>query len=74
VSQRAKGHLNRVRRLSIPRATFIDEVLAEHRLIIDAVSAHDADLAERELRQHLQLVPRELPRIRAEHPDFFEEP
>jgi DNA-binding GntR family transcriptional regulator len=53
VSQRAKGHLNRVRRLSIPRESFIDEVLAEHRLIIDAVSAHDTDLAERELRQHL---------------------
>ncbi|HET8673179.1 MAG TPA: GntR family transcriptional regulator [Thermoleophilaceae bacterium] len=74
VSQRAKGHLNRVRRLSLPRASFIEEVIAEHRLVIDAVCAHDPDLAERELRQHLQLVPRELPRIRAEHPDFFEEP
>jgi GntR family transcriptional regulator, rspAB operon transcriptional repressor len=74
VSQRAKGHLNRIRRLSIPMPTYIGEMIAEHRDVVDAVAEHDPDLAEERLRHHLRMVLREIPQIRTENPDFFELP
>jgi DNA-binding GntR family transcriptional regulator len=74
VSQRAKGHLNRIRRLSIPIPTYIGEMIAEHRGVVAAVAEHDPDLAEERLRHHLRMVLREIPQIRSEHPDYFEEP
>jgi DNA-binding GntR family transcriptional regulator len=42
--------------------------------VVDAVAAHDADEAETRLRHHLRMVLREVPQLRAEHPDYFEEP
>jgi DNA-binding GntR family transcriptional regulator len=74
VSQRAKGHLNRVRRLSLPVPSYMGEMIAEHRAVVNAVAAHDPDEAEARLRHHLRMVLREIPRLRAEHADFFEEP
>jgi len=74
VSQRAKGHLNRIRRLSIPMPTYIGEMIAEHRDVVAAVAEHDPDLAEERLRHHLRMVLREIPQIRSENPDYFEEP
>jgi DNA-binding GntR family transcriptional regulator len=74
VSQRAKGHLNRIRRLSIPMPSYIGEMIAEHRGVVDAVAEHDPDQAEEHLRHHLRMVLREIPQIRSQHPDYFEEP
>ena len=74
ISQRAKGHLNRIRRLSLPMPSYIGEMVTEHRAILDAVAAHDPDGAEQALRHHLRMVLSEIPQIRAQHPDFFEEP
>jgi DNA-binding GntR family transcriptional regulator len=73
ISQRAKGHLNRIRRLSLPMPSYLAEMIAEHREITARLSEHDPDGAEAALRHHLQMVLRELPRIREQHPDFFEE-
>jgi GntR family transcriptional regulator, rspAB operon transcriptional repressor len=74
VSQRAKGHLNRIRRLSIQMPSYIGEMIAEHRGVVAAVAEHDPDLAEERLRHHLRMVLREIPQIRSENPDYFEEP
>jgi DNA-binding GntR family transcriptional regulator len=74
VSQRAKSHLNRVRRLSLPRPHYLAEMIGEHRAIVVALADHDADGAERALRHHLRMVLRELPQIRAEKPEYFEGP
>ena len=74
VTQRAKGHLNRVRRLSIPMPSYIGEMIAEHRGVVAAVAEHDPDEAESQLRHHLRMVLREIPQLRAQHPDYFEEP
>ncbi|MCD6728327.1 MAG: GntR family transcriptional regulator [Solirubrobacteraceae bacterium] len=73
ISQRAKGHLNRVRRLSLLRPEYLGGMLDEHRSILTAVERHDPDAAELALRYHLRMVLSELPAIRATHPDYFEE-
>ena len=73
VSERAKSHLNRLRRLSLSLPDYLPEMVVEHREIATAVGDRDPDGAERALRHHLRMVLREIPRIREEHPDYFEE-
>jgi DNA-binding GntR family transcriptional regulator len=73
VSQRAKSHLNRVRRLSLTADGYLPEMIEEHREVVAAIAAHDPDRAELALRYHLRQVLRELPRIRGERPDYFED-
>jgi DNA-binding GntR family transcriptional regulator len=72
LSQRAKGHLNRVRRLSLPEPGYLMEMISEHRAVVAAVAQHDPDAAEHALRHHLRMVLSTLPAIRAQHPDYFE--
>ena len=72
VSQRVKAHLNRVRRLRLAADGYLPEMIEEHREVIAALAAHDPDRAELALRYHLRQILRELPRIRAEHPDLFD--
>jgi DNA-binding GntR family transcriptional regulator len=72
LSRRANGHLDRVRRLSLPDPDYLSEMLDEHRGIVAAVAAGDALAAESTLRQHLRMVPSSLPRLRQLHPDYFE--
>lgn len=74
VSERAKSHLNRLRRISLGMPDYIPEMISEHRAVADAVAAHDPDAAETTLRHHLRMVLREVPRIREQHPEYFEEP
>ncbi|MDX6625466.1 MAG: GntR family transcriptional regulator, rspAB operon transcriptional repressor [Solirubrobacterales bacterium] len=74
VSERAKTHLNRIRRLSLGMPNYLEEMISEHRRVIDAVGEHDPDRAEMHLRAHLRTVLREVPRMREEHPDYFERP
>lgn len=71
LSRRANGHLDRVRRLSLPEPAYLSEMLAEHRGVVAALAEGDADGAEDELRRHLRMVPSHLPTIRADHPEFF---
>ena len=42
--------------------------------VAEAIGNHDPDGAEGALREHLRAVLREVPRIREQHPDYFEEP
>lgn len=73
LARRANGHLDRVRRLSMPEAGYLGEMVREHGEVVAAVARGDADGAERALRHHLQTVPSLLSAIRAKHPDYFEE-
>jgi len=73
LSERARGQLDRVRRLSLPDATYRRQMLAEHRTVVAAITAGDADRAERELRHHLHMVLSSLPDIRRAHPEYFQE-
>jgi DNA-binding GntR family transcriptional regulator len=73
VAQRVKGHLNRVRRLSLPQPHYLDEMVAEHVQVLEALAAGDPDAAEATLRHHLRMVLSALPAIRAQHPEYFDD-
>src|SRR4051794_25490071 len=49
---RANGHLNRVRRLSLPEPDYLAEMVVEHGEVVAAVGAGDPDAAEATLRHH----------------------
>jgi DNA-binding GntR family transcriptional regulator len=72
IAQRANGHLNRVRRLSLQQPGYLLEMVAEHGLVVEALRLNDPDEAERRLRHHLRMVLSGLPAIRTEHPEYFE--
>jgi GntR family transcriptional regulator, rspAB operon transcriptional repressor len=73
ITQRAKVHLNRVRRLALPVPDYVRQMVDEHREIVAAVAAADPDDAERAMRHHLRMVLSALPRIRGEHPELFDD-
>src|SRR3954447_15684059 len=73
LSERTRGQLDRVRLLSLPEAGYREQMLAEHRPAFAAGAAHNAPLAERELRHHLRMVLSQLPAIREAHPEYFQE-
>src|SRR6201985_699738 len=68
VNERAKSHLNRLRRLSLTMPDYLSTMVDAHRAVSDAVAVHDPDAAEEALREHLRAVLREVPRIRGQHP------
>jgi DNA-binding GntR family transcriptional regulator len=70
---RANGHLNRVRRLSLAEPGYLAEMVAEHKAVVDAVGRNQPDAAERALRHHLRMVLSDLPNIRHNHPEYFED-
>jgi DNA-binding GntR family transcriptional regulator len=72
LSRRANGHLDRVRRLSLPDAEYLDEMVAQHREIVAAVAEGDAGAAEAAMREHLRAVAAKVPELQQRHPDFFE--
>jgi GntR family transcriptional regulator, rspAB operon transcriptional repressor len=73
LSRRANGHLDRIRRLSLPDPDYLSEMLQEHRQIISAVAAGDADAAESALRHHLRMVTSSLADLQTQHPEYFDE-
>ena len=73
VAERVKGHLNRVRRLSLPQPHYLEEMVSEHGQVLEALAQGDPDAAEAALRHHLRMVLSALPAIREQHPDYFED-
>jgi DNA-binding GntR family transcriptional regulator len=76
---RSKVHMDRVRRLSLPLDGHMPHLIVQHRAIVEAVEAQDADGAEAAMRGHLREVfstisllrldtPPEAPMIRASTP------
>jgi DNA-binding GntR family transcriptional regulator len=73
LSQRARGQLDRVRRLSLPERGYRGQMIAEHRAVLDALTARDPAAAEHALRHHLRMVLSYVPDIQRAHPEYFEE-
>jgi GntR family transcriptional regulator, rspAB operon transcriptional repressor len=72
LSRRANGHLDRVRRLSMPDADYLTDMVAQHTRIVSAIAAGDTAAAESAMREHVRMVASYLPRLYREHPGYFE--
>jgi DNA-binding GntR family transcriptional regulator len=72
--RRAKVHLDRVRRLSLPLPEVMGTLIEQHAAIVEAVAAGDADAAEAALRDHLGEVLRSLAELSERHPEYFVAP
>jgi len=71
VLESLKAQMDRVRYLSVPLATPIDTLIAQHETIIEAIANHDPDAAAAAMREHLSEILTSLPKIAAAHPDMF---
>ena len=66
-----KAHMDRVCHLTLPSVTALPHLIAQHRAIIEAVDARDADRAEIALKAHLSEILKALPTVQAAHRDLF---
>lgn len=66
-----KAHMDRVCHLTLPSATALPRLIGQHRAIIEAVDARDADRAEAALKVHLSEILKALPTVQAAHRDLF---
>ena len=62
--------MNRLRHLSM-RVFDRSQTIAQHRAVLTALQAGDADGAEDAIRTHLRQMLTELPQMAAAHPDYF---
>lgn len=66
-----KAHMDRVCHLTLPSVTALPHLISQHRTIIEAVDARDADRAEVALKAHLSEILKALPTVQAAHRDLF---
>ncbi len=66
-----RAQMDRVRFLSFPATTPLSVLIRQHRAIVDAIEAGDADRAEAAMRGHLRELLASLPKIALAHPDLF---
>lgn len=70
----AKPQLDRVRHLALPDASTRLHDLAEHREIVDAITAGDAEAADAAVRRHARAILGQLPLLREQFPQYFAGP
>ena len=68
--RRRSGHVDRLRRLHLPSAGKAKAVLRDHRRIVEAIAAGDAQVARERVREHLSGTLGQIEQIRAQHPDY----
>jgi Transcriptional regulators len=68
-----KAQMDRVRYLSLPEATPLETIIAQHARIVDAISRHAPEEAEQAMRQHLSEILFSLPKLAAKYPAYFVE-
>ena len=68
-----KAQLDRVRYLSLPDATPLETIIAQHEEIVEAVERGSPDAAEAAMRQHLSEILISLPKLSVERSEFFAE-
>lgn len=66
-----KAQMDRVRYLSLPQATPLETIIAQHADIVTALEARSAADAEAAMRRHLSEILISLPRLADEYPSFF---
>jgi DNA-binding GntR family transcriptional regulator len=71
VAQRAKVHLNRARRLSLPAVSTIGGLIDQHAAVLERIKAGDGQGAEAALSRHLRMVLNDLPALQRKYSDYF---
>jgi DNA-binding GntR family transcriptional regulator len=71
VVENQKAQFDRIRFLSLPNVTPIDQLIEQHRMILSAVEARDPDGAERTLREHLAIVVETAAALMRTNPDLI---
>lgn len=71
VVEREKSQFDRIRFLSLPQATPMAVLIAQHRAILDGIAAGDPTQAEAAMRIHMDEVLKVASGIKAAHPDLF---
>lgn len=66
-----KAQMDRVRYLSMPLATPVETLIAQHERILSGIETGDADAAAVAMRDHLAEILKSLPKIAAAQPDLF---
>ncbi|RJE79013.1 GntR family transcriptional regulator [Paracoccus sp. JM45] len=70
--ERLKSQMNRLRHMSM-RVFDRSQTIAQHRAILEALQAGNADAADAGIRLHLRQMLTELPEMAAAQPDYFTE-
>jgi DNA-binding GntR family transcriptional regulator len=68
--RRMSGHVDRLRRLHLPKGGKVQGVVRDHRKIVDAIATRDADVARAAVREHLSGTLGEIDKLRSEYPDY----
>jgi len=71
VVEEMKAQMDRVRYLSLPDATPLVRLIAQHEAIVDGIEARDAAQAEAAMRTHLREILTSLPELSKRFPDLF---
>lgn len=69
--RQVKVQINRARRLTLPVAGRMHQVVGEHQRVRDAIAGHDVEGARDALKAHLNVFIPDLDRLRVEYPDYF---
>jgi DNA-binding GntR family transcriptional regulator len=69
--QRMKVQLDRLRRLSLPDPATLQELIAEHRLIVGALEQGLVEEGRGHIRSHARRVLLHAPGLRQKYPEFF---
>lgn len=72
VIQEVKAQLDRVRYLSVPDTTPLPRLIDQHRCILEAIVARNADGAERAMQAHMREILGSLPNLMQRFPGMFE--
>lgn len=72
VIEEAKAQMDRVRFLSLPDATPMDHLVAQHTQVLDAVARGKGAAADAAMRAHLREILKSLPRLAQAFPEMFE--
>lgn len=71
VLENLKAQMDRVRFLSLPDATPLETIVAQHARILEGVRRREAAVAEAAMREHLSEIFASIPKLAAQHPDLF---
>ena len=71
IVENLKAQMDRVRFLSLPKATPLNKIIRQHQKIANMIKAHDQDEAEAAMKKHLGELLISLPQLAEQYRDLF---